>query len=197
MPRRLLMTRGARVLGMMPSSSPAIASTSATVSVFQQRRHVHVEHRLRELGIVLPPAPSPKANYNIACHASGNLLFVSGHLPLTVEGELLKGKIGSTGQSVQHGYQAARWCGLNMIATLQAQLGGNLDRVEQIVKVFGMVQSCEDFKEQHLVMDGCSDVLMQVFQQPVGYHARSAMGTSTLPLDMSVEVECIVQIKPE
>ena len=73
----------------------------------------------------------------------------------------------------------------------------HLDRVEQIVKVFGIVNSTTCFKEQHLVMDGCSDVLMEVFDKPVGYHARSAIGTSTLPLDMVVEVEAIVQIKPE
>jgi enamine deaminase RidA (YjgF/YER057c/UK114 family) len=74
---------------------------------------------------------------------------------------------------------------------------GDLDRVEQIVKVFGIVQSTEEFKEQHLVMDGCSDVIMEIFGKQVGYHARSAIGTSTLPVDISVEVEAVVQIKPE
>jgi enamine deaminase RidA (YjgF/YER057c/UK114 family) len=70
-------------------------------------------------------------------------------------------------------------------------------RVEQIVKMFGIVQSTNDFKEQHLVLDGCSDVIMEIFDKPVGYHARSAIGTSTLPLNMSVEIEAVVQIKPE
>jgi enamine deaminase RidA (YjgF/YER057c/UK114 family) len=160
------------------------------------------------------------------CYSNDNVLYISGHLPLQPDGTLIKGRIGplsSGGESIAHGYQAARHAGLNIIATLKQQLG-DLDRVQQIIKVrtdnrqsilgecpdkcfshncvlslelqiFGIVQSTDDFKEQHLVMDGCSDVLMQVFGQPVGYHARSAIGTSTLPLDMSVEVEAIVQIK--
>ena len=181
-----------------------------------QRRLVHVERRIADLGITLPPAPQPKANYNIVCRASGNMLYVSGHLPLMEDGTLLTGRIGENGgESVEHGYKAARQCGLNLISTLKEQLG-DLDRVEQVVKVhieptprvatkrcltslqvFGIVQSDDDFKSQHLVMDGCSDVLMEVFTKDVGYHARSAIGTSTLPLNMSVEVECIVQVKQE
>lgn len=81
------------------------------------------------------------------------------------------------------------------MATLKQELG-DLDRVEKVVKVFGIVQSTNDFKEQHLVMDGCSDTIIEVFGDDVGYHARSAIGTSTLPIDISVEVEAIVQIKP-
>lgn len=97
---------------------------------------------------------------------------------------------------MKEGYDAARHCGLNIISTLKNELG-DLDRVAQIVKIFGIVNSTTDFKEQHLVMDGCSDVLMEVFGTPVGYHARSAIGTSTLPLDMVVEVEAIVQIRDD
>ena len=161
------------------------------------RRNVHVEKRLEELGIELPPAPAPKANYNIVCHASSNMMYISGHLPVKVDGSMLTGRIGpkSGGQTIEHGYEAARYAGLNIISTLKEQLG-DLDRVEQVVKVFGIVQSTDDFKEQHLVMDGCSDLMMEVFGKPVGYHARSAIGTSTLPIDISVEVEAIVQIKP-
>lgn len=101
------------------------------------RRFIHVEKRLEELGIKLPPAPTPKANYNIVCHASGNMLYVSGHLPLMADGHLLTGAIGpdsSGGKSVEHGYQAARHAGLNIISTLKEQLG-DLDRVDQVVKV--------------------------------------------------------------
>ena len=159
-------------------------------------RLVHIEKRLEDLGIALPAAPTPKANYNIVCYSSGNTLYVSGHLPVQLDGSLLTGRIGPTsgGQSIEHGYRAARQAGLNIISTLKAQLG-DLDRVEQVVKVFGIVQSTDDFKEQHLVMDGCSDILMEVFGKPVGYHARSAIGTSTLPLDISVEVEAIIHYK--
>jgi enamine deaminase RidA (YjgF/YER057c/UK114 family) len=166
-------------------------------SLMLARRSIHVERRIQELGILLPPAPVPKANYNIVCHASGNMLYISGHLPLKPDGSLMVGRIGpeSDGQTIKHGYEAARNAGLNLISTMKEQLG-DLDRVEQVVKVFGIVNSTVDFKSQHLVMDGCSDLLMEVFGKPVGYHARSAIGTSTLPLDMSVEVEAIIQIKP-
>lgn len=160
-------------------------------------RSVHIERRIEELGITLPTPSSPKANYNIVCHASGNMLYISGHLPIKADGELLTGRVGPEtkgGRTIEEGYEAARHCGLNIISTLKSQLV-DLDRVEQIVKVFGIVNSTTDFKEQHLVMDGCSDVLMEVFDKPVGYHARSAIGTSTLPLDMIVEVEAIVQVK--
>jgi enamine deaminase RidA (YjgF/YER057c/UK114 family) len=95
----------------------------------------------------------------------------------------------------EHGYEAARHAALNIIATLKGELG-DLDRVEKIVKVFGIVQSTNDFKEQHLVMDGCSDTLIEIFGKEAGYHARSAIGTNTLPIDISVEVEAVVQFKP-
>lgn len=108
----------------------------------------------------------------------------------------MTGRIGEDGRDKAYGYEAARNCGLNIISTLKEHVG-DLDRVEQIVKVFGIVQSTNDFKEQHLVMDGCSDVIMEVFGKPVGYHARSAIGTNTLPVDISVEVEAVVQIKLE
>lgn len=100
------------------------------------QRLVHVEKRLDELGIELPPPPSPKANYNIVCHASGNMMYVSGHLPIKVNGTLLTGRIGpaSGGETIAHGYEAARHAGLNIISTLKKQLG-DLDRVEQVVKV--------------------------------------------------------------
>lgn len=152
---------------------------------------------MKALGIELPPPAGPRANYNIVCQASGNMMYVSGHLPFRLDGTLMTGRIGEDGRDVEYGYQAARWAGLNIVSTLQEQLGGNLDRVERIVKVFGVVQSTDDFKSQHLVMDGCSDVMMEVFGKEVGYHARSAIGTSTLPIDISVEVEAVVQIRAE
>jgi len=126
------------------------------------------------------------------------MMYISGHLPVRADGSMLTGRIGpsSGGQTLEHGYDAARQAGLNIVSTLKKQLG-DLDRVKQVVKVFGIVQSAEDFKEQHKVMDGCSDLIMEVFENPVGYHARSAIGTNTLPLDISVEVEAIVELKDE
>mmetsp|Transcript_14631 Transcript_14631/g.30214 ORF Transcript_14631/g.30214 Transcript_14631/m.30214 type:complete len:185 (-) Transcript_14631:895-1449(-) len=173
-------------------------SIGRTTSAKSLRRFVHVEKRLEELGIDLPPAPGPKANYNIVCHASGNMMYISGHLPVKADGSLMTGRIGPNGegQSLEHGYEAARHAGLNIVSTLKSQLG-DLDKVKQVVKVFGIVQSSDSFKEQHRVMDGCSDLIMEVFEKPVGYHARSAIGTSTLPLDISVEVEAIVELREE
>jgi enamine deaminase RidA (YjgF/YER057c/UK114 family) len=97
-------------------------------------RLIHVEKRIEELGIVLPSAPTPKANYNIVCYANNNMLYISGHLPIMPDGSLIKGRIGEGGESVEHGYKAARQVGLNLISTMKEQLG-NLDRVEQVVKV--------------------------------------------------------------
>jgi enamine deaminase RidA (YjgF/YER057c/UK114 family) len=124
-PRRILASEG------------RFASRCANKSLLG-RRWVHIERKLEELGITLPPAPTPKANYNIVCHASGNMMYVSGHLPLTADGKLLTGRIGpaSGGETIEHGYEAARHAGLNIISTLKEQLG-DLDRVEQVVKVRG------------------------------------------------------------
>ena len=182
------------MLFLTPSRSIASGSTRL-LKTLSTRRLIHVEKRLKELNLFLPPAPGPKANYNIVCHANGNMFYVSGHLPVKADGTLLTGRIGEGDRDVAYGYAASREAGLNIISTLKEQLG-DLDRVEQVVKIFGIVQSTEDFKEQHKCMDGCSDLMMEVFGKPVGYHARSAIGTSTLPLDISVEVECIVQVKP-
>lgn len=155
---------------------------------------VQIEKRLVELGLELPPAPKAAANYQ-PVQRSGDLLFLSGHLPLNADGSLHTGKIDGTQKTVQHGYDAARQVALNLIATIQKELGGDLDKVDQIVKVLGIVQSADDFHEQHKVINGCSDVFVQVFGESKGMHARSAIGTNALPLDMSVEIEAIVRIK--
>jgi enamine deaminase RidA (YjgF/YER057c/UK114 family) len=111
-------------------------NASRCIAQHMIRRTIHIEQRLEELGIVLPSAPSPKANYNIVCYANGNMLYVSGHLPIKLDGTLITGRIGPNtgGESIPHGYEAARYAGLNILATLKSQLG-DLDRVQQIVKV--------------------------------------------------------------
>jgi len=155
---------------------------------------VETEKILADAGITLPPAPKAAANY-LPCQRSGNLLYLSGHLPLNEDGSLRTGKIGPNHQTVEYGYQAARQVGLNLIATLQNELDGDLDRVEQIVKLFGIVQSADGFHEQHKVVNGCSDLMVQVFGSERGMHARSAIGTNALPLDLSVEIEAIVRVR--
>jgi enamine deaminase RidA (YjgF/YER057c/UK114 family) len=104
---------------------------------------------LKALGIELPPAPKAAANY-LPCQRDGNLLYLSGHLPLAADGTLTTGVIGP--DQAERGYNAARTVGLNMLATLNEYLQGDLDRVEQVVKLFGIVQSTSDFHEQHKVV---------------------------------------------
>lgn len=153
---------------------------------------VQVEKKLADLGIELPPAPKAAANY-VPCQQSGDLLFLAGHLPLRNDGSLMTGRV-SEG-NLDFGYQAAQMVGLNLIATLQETLG-DLDRVDQVVKLFGIVQCDSDFHSQHKVVNGCSDLMVQVFGER-GVHARSAIGTNALPLDLAVEIEAIVRVKPE
>jgi len=171
-----------------PQSHPITCATALAM--------VETEKKMAEAGISLPPAPKAAANY-LPCQRSGNLLYLSGHLPLKQDGGLMTGKIGASSphQTVEYGYQAARQVGLNLIATLQNELDGDLDRVDQIVKLFGIVQSTDDFHEQHKVVNGCSDLLVEVFGKERGMHARSAIGTNALPLDLAVEIEAIVRIK--
>uniref|UniRef100_A0A7S4HVL8 Endoribonuclease L-PSP/chorismate mutase-like domain-containing protein n=1 Tax=Prymnesium polylepis TaxID=72548 RepID=A0A7S4HVL8_9EUKA len=173
----------------MPRASAALPRAAAQTS-----RFVQTEARIKELGITLPPPGGPKANYNIVCWESPTLLYVSGHLPIHLDGSMTTGAVGPDGLTLEEARGAARWCGLNLIATIQDQLGGDLDRVAKVVKLFGIVSSKQEFKEQHLVMNGASDVMMEVFGDR-GYHARSAIGTNTLPLDASVEVEAIIKVK--
>ena len=174
---RMALSRAAALLtaGSLPAALLAAvrpASRSALV------RAVHVESRLTELGITLPQPGGPKANYQTACFESPTLLYVSGHLPVKLDGSMVTGSLGPGGLSLEEGVEAARWCGLNLISTISDRLGGDLDRVEQVVKLFGIVNSKQEFTEQHLVLNGASDLMMQVFGDR-GYHARSAIGTNT------------------
>ena len=113
---------------LLPPRSTATTKTACS--------WIHIEGKLDELGITLPAAPTPKANYNIVCHAAGNMMYISGHLPVLSDGSLITGRIGpkSGGETIEHGYKAARQAGLNIVSTLKEQLG-DLDRVKQIVKV--------------------------------------------------------------
>ncbi|CAB9522645.1 endoribonuclease L-PSP [Seminavis robusta] len=155
-----------------------------------------VHDTLKELDITLPPAPPAAANY-LPCQRSGNLLFLSGHMPLLEDGTTLITGVCQSDDDINAGYKAARQVGLNLIATLNKELDGDLDRVAQIVKLFGIVQSTPDFKSQHKVLNGCSDLMGQVFGPERGVHSRSAIGTNALPLNLMVEIEAIVEITAE
>ena len=147
------------------------------------------EARLKELSITLPPVPSPVANYVDAVRV-GNLLFLAGNTP-TADWKY-KGKVGKD-LTVQEGYDTARQVGLIMLAKLRAALG-SLDRVKRVVKVLGMVNSAEGFGDQPKVVNGFSDLMVEVFGEAIGKHARSAVGMAGLPFNNAVEVEMIVEV---
>lgn len=152
---------------------------------------VDPEARLAALGITLPKPPSPVANYVHAVR-SGNLLFLAGKGPTKPEGGFVTGKVGID-LGLDEGYRAARLVGINQLAVLKAELG-SLARVKRIVKVLGMVQCAPDFASQPEVMNGYSDLMVEVFGER-GQHARSAIGVAALPSHIAVEVEMIVEVR--
>lgn len=150
-----------------------------------------VEDRLQELGIELPPAPPPAANY-VPYMQEGSLVFVAGQVPRAADGSLpYRGKVGRE-LSEDEGYQAARLCALNCLAQVKAALG-SLDRVKQVVRIGGFVNSTEEFVNHPEVINGASDVVVEVFGER-GRHARAAIGCSALPRGVAVEVEMIVAV---
>lgn len=149
------------------------------------------EARLKELGIELPSAPKPIGNY-VPGVQSGNLLFMSGIGPRRSDGGSITGKLGA-GMSVDEGYAAARAVGLNMLANIRFVIG-SLDRVERVVKVLGMVNAAPDFKDMPKVINGFSDLFVEIFGPEKGRGARSAVGMVALPNQIAVEVEMVLEL---
>lgn len=150
-----------------------------------------VERALAGLGLTLPPPPAAVANY-VGAVVAGNLVFVAGHGPVK-DGQLTyKGKLGREFTTAQ-GAEAARLVMLNCLATLKAAIG-SLDRVRRIVKLLGMVNGTPDFTEQPQVINGASDLLVSIFGDR-GRHARSAVGMGSLPFNIAVEIEMVVEIR--
>jgi enamine deaminase RidA (YjgF/YER057c/UK114 family) len=151
-----------------------------------------VEQRLKELGITLPKVGAPIGNY-VHAKKVGTLVYLSGKGPPDgADGKMPKGKLGA-GMSIEEGYQHARQVGLVLIAAMKDAAGGNLDRVGEIVKVLGMVNAAPDFEDHPKVINGCSDLFVEVFGER-GQHARSAVGISSLPGGIPVEIEVIVTV---
>ena len=144
---------------------------------------MHIEKRLEELGIVLPKATAPAANYVNAVQ-TGNLLFLAGKGPLPQDGKEVVGRLGKD-MTIEQGYQAARETGLNLLAVVRESLG-SLDKVKRVVKVLGMVNSAEGFGDQPKVINGFSDLMVEVFGEAIGKHARSAVGMAELPNNIPV-----------
>ena len=149
-----------------------------------------VEAKLTELGIALPAPPKPAGNY-VGGVQVGNLLFMSGCGPSLPDGGSITGKVGGD-LSVEDGYRAARQVGINMLSNVKAQIG-SLDRVKRVVKVLGMVNAEPDFKEHPKVINGFSDLMVDVFGDN-GRGGRSAVGMGSLPFQIAVEVEMILEI---
>ncbi len=149
-----------------------------------------IDTRLAELGLTLPDAPAPAANY-VPYVRSGDLLFVSGQISQGPEG-LIKGRLGDT-MDLAEGAEAARRCGLSLLAQTRAALGGDLGRVVRVVKLTGFVNSTADFIDQPKVINGCSDLMVAVFGE-AGRHARAAVSAPALPLGVAVEIEAVFQV---
>ncbi len=149
------------------------------------------EQKLKEKGIILSEPSKPIANY-VHVVRTGNLLFLAGKGPAKPDGTYITGKVGAE-LSIEEGIEAARLTGINLLAVLKSELG-DLNKVKRIVKVLGMVNCYPDFKDQPKVMNGFSDLMVGIFGEK-GKHARSAVGMSSLPMNMAVEIEMIVEVE--
>lgn len=149
------------------------------------------EQKLQSLSIVLPAPTNPVANY-VKFVRTGNLIFLSGHGPANADGKYTTGKLGKE-LSIEEGYNAAKLTGINLLSTLKAAVG-DLSKVKRIVKVLGMVNSTEQFTDQPKVINGFSDLMVAIFGDK-GTHARSAVGMASLPINMAVEIEMIVEVE--
>lgn len=159
-----------------------------TLSFSQQK--TDYDKKLKELGIELLTPSKPIANYVKAVRV-GNLLYLSGHGPSRADGTTITGKLGAD-MTIEQGYEAAKQTGISILSTLKAELG-DLNKVKRVVKVLGMVNCTETFPDQPKVINGFSDLIVAVFGEK-GKHARSAVGMNSLPGNMAVEIEIIVEL---
>lgn len=150
-----------------------------------------IAQRLDELGLVLPPVFPPAGSY-LGCVVDGDLVYVGGHGPVNGD-DIIRGKVGAT-VTLAEARLAARMTALSILATLHAELG-SLDRIDRILKVFGMVNVAPGFTQTPAVIDGCSDLLFDVFGER-GRHTRSAVGLAELPFGIAVEIELTARLRP-
>ena len=149
------------------------------------------EENLKKLNINLPKAPDPVGAY-VASKIVGNLVFISGQLPLNSEGKLIKGKVGKE-LNLDQGQEAAKLCALNLLAQLK-KISGNVDKVKGCVKITGYVNSIDSFVDQPKIINGASDLISKIFGDK-GKHTRAAVSTNSLPLGVAVEVDAIFDLK--
>ena len=175
-----------KILGLVFIATIAYPATSLA-----QNKKSDPESRLKELGITLIKPSAPVANYVKAVRV-GNIIYLSGHGPDKPEGGLVMGKVGSD-LTVEQAKEAARLTGISLLSTLKAEIG-NLNKVKRIVKVLGMVNAIPTFENQPQVINGCSDLMVAVFGDK-GRHARTSVGVASLPSNIPVEIEMIVELK--
>ena len=152
---------------------------------------MNFEKKIQELKIQLPEAKPPVGSY-VATKIVGNLLFISGQISIAENGELIKGKIGKD-LSTEQGYDAAKRCGLSIVAQAKVACNGDLSKIKSCIKLTGFVNSTEDFTEQPKLINGASDLIASIFGE-VGMHTRAAVSTNSLPLGVSVEVDAIFEL---
>ena len=149
------------------------------------------EEKIKELKIDLPEAKAPVGSY-VATKIVGNMLFISGQISISDNGELIKGKLGRE-LNTDDGYEAAKRCGLSIISQVKKACKGDLSKIKSCVKLTGFVNSTEDFIEQPKVINGASDIIASIFGDS-GMHTRAAVSTNSLPLGVSVEVDAIFEL---
>ena len=152
---------------------------------------MNFENKIQELKIKLPEAKPPVGSY-VATKIVGNLLFISGQISIAENGELIKGKIGKD-LSTEQGYDAAKRCGLSIIAQAKVACSGDLSKIKSCIKLTGFVNSTDNFTEQPKVINGASDLIVSIFGDS-GMHTRAAVSTNSLPLGVSVEVDAIFEL---
>ncbi len=172
---------------LMPHESAGFTTSPAA------RQEASPEARLRRLGIELPPAPQPVATY-VPTVVVGNMLYVAGHTPRRPDGSPgYQGKVGED-FTVEEAYEAARVSGINILSTVRNTLG-SLDRVVRLVRTFGMVNAVPNFGQHPQVINGCSDLLVEIFGPDAGKGTRAAVGMGSLPFGMAVEIETFWEIR--
>jgi enamine deaminase RidA (YjgF/YER057c/UK114 family) len=152
---------------------------------------MNFEEKINELKIKLPEAKAPVGSY-VATKISGKLLFISGQISISENGELIKGKVGKD-LTADEAYQAAKRCGLSIVSQVKEACGGDLSKIKSCIKLTGFVNSTDDFIEQPKVINGASDLVASIFGD-AGMHTRAAVSTNSLPLGVSVEVDAIFEL---
>jgi len=175
-------------LGLMAG----LAAVAGPRSALAQAADVSAEQRVRELKLELPKFDAPRGGSNVPLVQAGGLVFLSGLGPRNPDGSYVTGRLGKE-TSVEQAYEHARLAGLRALATLKDGLG-SLDKVTRVVKLLGLVNSTPDFVEFGRVINGCSDLLVEVFGAQRGRHARTVMGVPSLPFGMSVEIDLVVAV---